>query len=206
MYKVFNDTQKIIIAKSNADLIFGDAITICIKDHRKLLQIIDNHVINNSSLDLILLSEQPESLIDAFEEIFTIHPAAGGWVFNAKGELLMIKRNGKWDIPKGHTEAGESMEETAIREVMEETGVADLYITENAGISQHIYFHKEKTILKKTQWFVMKTKFKGILTPQTSEDITKVKWVKSEDIEMKLKKGWLSLLDFYFDKNDKIKP
>jgi len=205
MYKVFNDTQKIIIAKSDAVLDFGDAITICIRDLSKVSQIIDKHVFKSNSLDLVLLSEHPEKLIESFEELFIIHKAAGGWVFDNKKRLLMIKRSGKWDIPKGHIEAGESLEETAIREVSEETGVEDLIITENTGVSQHIYFHKEKPILKKTHWYVMKTKFSGKLTPQTDEDITKVKWVKPENIESNLKKGWLSLFDFYLSHFDKIR-
>jgi hypothetical protein len=55
--------------------------------------------------------------------------AGGGKVYNDKGEILFIYRNDKWDLPKGKIEGVESIEETAIREVMEETGVAGLEIT-----------------------------------------------------------------------------
>ena len=206
MYKVFNDTQKIIIEKSDAIMDFGDAITICIRDLDKLPQIIDKHVFKSNSLDLVLLSEQVENLMVSFENLFIIHRAAGGWVFNAKGRLLMIKRCGKWDIPKGHTDGEESIEETAIREVEEETGVSGLKINSNIGISQHIYFHKQKPILKKTHWFVMSTCFEGELIPQTNENITKAKWINPEKIEAKLNKGWLSLLDFYLNHTVEITP
>ena len=43
--------------------------------------------------------------------------AGGGLVYNSKGEILFIFRNGKWDLPKGGTEKNETMEETAMREV-----------------------------------------------------------------------------------------
>ena len=39
-------------------------------------------------------------------------------------EILLIKHNGgHWAFPKGHVEAGESEEQTALREVQEETGL-----------------------------------------------------------------------------------
>ena len=55
--------------------------------------------------------------------------AAGGVVKDAEGHVLWIQRNGKWDLPKGKLERGESLEEAVIREVFEETGIRDLTIT-----------------------------------------------------------------------------
>ena len=46
--------------------------------------------------------------------------AAGGLVRNRRGDFLLIKRNGLWDLPKGHQEAGEDIRVTALREVREE--------------------------------------------------------------------------------------
>src|ERR1035438_8481442 len=57
---------------------------------------------------------------------FTIVKAGGGVVENGskdKMEILMIYRRGKWDLPKGKLDAGEAIEECAIREVKEETGI-----------------------------------------------------------------------------------
>ena len=56
--------------------------------------------------------------------------AAGGLVYNKEDELLMIFRNGKWDLPKGKKEKGEEIESCAKREVQEECGVRNLEITE----------------------------------------------------------------------------
>ena len=49
--------------------------------------------------------------------------AGGGLVTNTKGEFLLIRRSGLWDLPKGHQEPGEDIGATALREVEEETGV-----------------------------------------------------------------------------------
>ena len=51
--------------------------------------------------------------------------AAGGLVTNENNELLMIFRRGKWDLPKGKLDKGETIEECAIREVEEETGIGN---------------------------------------------------------------------------------
>ena len=52
--------------------------------------------------------------------------AAGGLVTNSRGEFLLIRRSGLWDLPKGHQEPGEDLEKTALREVEEETGLKGL--------------------------------------------------------------------------------
>ena len=49
---------------------------------------------------------------------------AGVGVFNEKGEILLQRKmDGRWGIPGGFMELGESAEETARREVLEETGM-----------------------------------------------------------------------------------
>ncbi len=50
---------------------------------------------------------------------------AGGAIFNEKGQVLLQKRSGSglWGFPSGMMELGESLEETAVREIFEETGL-----------------------------------------------------------------------------------
>ena len=55
--------------------------------------------------------------------------AAGGIVYNNSQQILMIFRNNFWDLPKGKLELNEKIEDCAIREVEEETGVKELIIT-----------------------------------------------------------------------------
>ena len=54
-----------------------------------------------------------------------VHVAASGIVLNGKGEILLEQRadNGWWGLPGGHVDIGESVEQTAVREIWEETGI-----------------------------------------------------------------------------------
>lgn len=49
--------------------------------------------------------------------------AAGGIVTAPDGTMLLILRNGRWDLAKGKVEAGETLLQAALREVEEETGI-----------------------------------------------------------------------------------
>ena len=88
---------------------------------------------------------------------FIMIEAAGGLVFNKDGHILMIFRNGKWDLPKGKLEIGESVEECAKREVEEECGIYGLDIIEKLLDTYHTYKLKGNKILKKTYWYKMNT-------------------------------------------------
>lgn len=73
------------------------------------------------------------------------------------GKVLMIQnKNGlHWDFPKGHQEKGETKEETAIREVFEETGIQIELLSKKAYINEYdtdkgnhkmVYFYEAKPI------------------------------------------------------------
>lgn len=50
--------------------------------------------------------------------------AAGVALMDGAGEILLLERHdGEWDLPGGHLEPGESLAETAARELLEETGL-----------------------------------------------------------------------------------
>jgi len=79
-------------------------------------------------------------------------PGAGGLVFNAAGEVLLIRdRNGYWVFPKGHVETGESPEEAARREVAEEAGIEARVI---ARIGETGYVN-DRGQLRKISWYLM---------------------------------------------------
>jgi len=103
--------------------------------------------------------------------------AGGGKVYNNEGKILFIYRNGKWDLPKGKAEKKESIEETAIREVEEETGVSGLQVVAPLEVTYHLFKRNDKIKIKITHWFKMTTNFNGKLLPQEAEGITKVQWL-----------------------------
>src|SRR4051812_36809134 len=103
--------------------------------------------------------------------------AAGGVVENEKGELLLIFRKKHWDLPKGKLDEGETIEQCAIREVMEETGLKNIFLGELIDVTVHQYEENGDTITKKTAWYKMKGSSLDNLTPQTEEHIEEIKWV-----------------------------
>ncbi len=114
--------------------------------------------------------------------------AAGGLVFNNKHELLMIYRRGFWDLPKGKVDDGESLEECAVREVREETGIQHIQLNEFLTTTYHTYQQNGNTILKPSHWFKMINPTNDVLIPQIEEDITEIKWVSKAEAE-KIKDG-----------------
>jgi 8-oxo-dGTP pyrophosphatase MutT (NUDIX family) len=83
---------------------------------------------------------------------------------------------GKWDLPKGKIDAGENIEDAAMREVEEECGINGLRIIKPLPTTFHAYKVRNFDFLKITYWFEMHTDFVGLLKPQVEEMITEVKW------------------------------
>ncbi len=119
--------------------------------------------------------------------------AGGGKAYNAKNEILFIYRNDKWDLPKGKAEGKETIEETALREVEEETGVTDLKIVKPLPTTYHIFKRHGKHRIKVTYWFEMKTDFEGKLQPQENEGITKVEWLDAEASQKALENSYANI-------------
>jgi ADP-ribose pyrophosphatase YjhB (NUDIX family) len=118
--------------------------------------------------------------------------AAGGLVFNPADQLLLIFRHGKWDLPKGHFEKGETLEACAIREVMEETGLKEVKITSFIGITEHIYFDNKlnSDAIKEVHWFAMQTTQHEGLFPQLQEGIEWLRWVSRGELSNFLKNSY----------------
>ena len=128
--------------------------------------------------------------IDAVKERFFAEfkyvEAAGGIVCNEHGESLMIYRNNRWDLPKGHIDAGESVEECAVREICEETGVEGAKIVRFLCNTLHAYGVYGVWELKRTAWYHL-TADSCETKPQAEEDILKAKWCTAEEVEENLR-------------------
>lgn len=117
--------------------------------------------------------------------------AAGGVVMASDGSLLAIVRNGRYDLPKGKVEPGETLLQAALREVEEETGLK-VGIVERVGDgaqaqtppivkTYHIYNLYGGWHLKQTTWFAMRVDGRPDVVPQQEEGITGGCWLTPEE-------------------------
>jgi 8-oxo-dGTP pyrophosphatase MutT (NUDIX family) len=111
--------------------------------------------------------------------------------------LLLIFRRGKWDLPKGKLDEGETIEACALREVEEETGVKHLALGELISVTWHEYFDKwvGEDVIKETHWFKMDVAGVPALVPQTEEDITAIEWTKKSDLPNRMEQSYITIID-----------
>lgn len=136
-----------------------------------------------------------EELKKAFWKKFILIQAGGGLVQNEKGEILFMFRRGKWDLPKGKLDEGETLEACAVREVQEETGLKDVRLEAPLLVTWHTYDDSGKHILKETHWFRMTTRGDQDLLPQQEEQITELKWVDKKNVKEMLGNTFPSIID-----------
>ena len=136
-----------------------------------------------------------EELKKAFYKKFTIVQAAGGLVVNERKEILMIFRRGKWDLPKGKLDKGETLADCAVREVEEETGLQKIKLISPLIITYHTYHEGTKFILKESHWYNMKVSGEQKLIPQTEEGIHEIKWVTTKEAEKLFPECFPSVID-----------
>jgi len=127
-------------------------------------------------------------LVQYFMNKYIYIKAAGGLV-HKEGNMLLIHRNGHWDMAKGKVEKGETLAEAAVREVEEETGLQGISRGALALKTYHIYDLYGGWTLKQTSWFHMQGK-DCPMKPQTEEGITEVVWVDENEWRERLSKSY----------------
>ena len=189
MYKVFVNDIPIILS---TDKNYGENYTSFPIKTVKFKRIIRK--INEGQLLYVnLYHKKEEKLLQHLFKKLPVVTAAGGMVFNDKKEILFIYRNKRWDLPKGKIEKGETLEESAIREVEEETGIQDLKITRYLQETYHVFKRKDKYKLKVTHWFEMHSNYEGELVPELTEGIKKVKWKNFAKTQKALTKSYANI-------------
>ena len=186
MYKVFvNDKPLFLTNQVQKETDFKLFLLESV-DIKKLIVKIFQHKIQKA----FLYHPDEKLIMKTLRAKLPVEKAGGGLVYNKDGDVLFIFRNGKWDLPKGGTEKNETIEETAMREVEEETGVTGLAITEKLQRTYHIFKRNGRYKLKITQWFEMRTKYEDIPQGQADEGIERVEWVNPKDIKFLLENSY----------------
>jgi len=209
--KIFiNDIPVYILSekKINMDRVYG----LVVREFEDIIPdvLVDDVLIMNASYDqvdgllklmtdkklkkvhsIFISSRKKRELIDYLKDKFKVVEAAGG-IVEKDGKLLMIYRRKMWDIPKGKLDKGETIEECAVREVEEETGVK-VKIDQKIEAVWHTYVTRKKYILKKTHWYAMHCVNDKKLAPQKGEGIKKVEWMDMDQIRVALHDSYRSI-------------
>ena len=195
MYEVFVNESPLILTNERPENSNGNLFSL---DGDSIMQAIDS--LARGNLDVAYLYHPDErKILDIFMHKIPVVVAGGGFVMNAKGKVLFIFRNGKWDLPKGKVDKGESIEKAAIREVEEETGVKNLKIEKFLRTTYHIFKRNGEYRLKKVHWFAMSTDFKGKLVAQEAEGIIKVKWKGPKKARKALENSYFNIKILFED-------
>jgi len=145
----------------------------------------------------VFVQADTNRLLTAIKGHFEEFVAAGGLVTNPAGEILLIFRKGKWDLPKGKLDDGESLEECALREVQEETGLRNIALGEKITETYHYYPLKEQKVLKHTYWYAMRFHGTELTVPQIEEDIMDIQWIRPEHLGKYLKFSYKNIVNVF---------
>ncbi|WP_309608138.1 NUDIX domain-containing protein [Flavobacterium sp.] len=198
MYKVFVNDKPLFLTneiKKETDFKFF------LLESADINQIIINFFQNKLDKAYLYHPDEKE-IMKTLKAKIPVSKAGGGLVYNKKNEVLFIFRNGKWDLPKGGTEKGEEIEDTAIREVEEETGVNNLVIADKLQKTYHIFKRNGIYKLKITHWFEMRTSFEGTPIGQLEEGIEKVAWLNPEQIKEALKNSYENIKLLFLEEKE----
>ena len=191
MKKIFFNNICVSISDKVA---FGDVFIV--KSREDVIEICDMLKNETINYDITLRGYKKSEIFTDFKSCFRFIDAAGGIVFH-DNKYLLIKRLGLWDLPKGKTEGKETIRETAIREVEEETGVRNLRIVKELKPTYHIFVTKSGWKFKKTYWYLMNTKSEKKLIPQKNEDITKAVWKSKKDAAKAISGSYRSIAETF---------
>lgn len=182
MYKVFINEKKLILSSEPQN-----SLKTMNYDGSHSFEFAIDLLQNTASQGLNIYHSDVNQLWTDFKQFFKNIEAAGGIVVNQDNKILFIHRLGKWDLPKGKIEAGESRELAAVREVEEECGIFNLQLKDFINSTYHIYTEKDgRKILKTTYWFEMFYDGNETPKPQIEEGITEVGWKNEEEIESEI--------------------
>jgi 8-oxo-dGTP pyrophosphatase MutT (NUDIX family) len=196
MYKVFFNDRNVFLTDDFAGTFEAKyGLFYKLHDREDLMEILEFFRQLKKIDSLFIFHRDIEELQSVFRSCFLCIEAAGGFVKNKKGQILIMYRRGKWDLPKGKLEPGESVEQAALRETEEECGIKDLKLGRRMLSTYHTYLIDENPVLKKTQWFEILYSGNRKPVPQLKEDISEARWIDPSKLDFILKNTYGSIRD-----------
>ncbi|HEX2394527.1 MAG TPA: NUDIX domain-containing protein [Bacteroidales bacterium] len=198
MYKVFFNERTVVLTDDfirNFQMRYGLFYKYrSVEDLKEILSLyweirkIDTLFVYHNDLD---------QLRERFKSCFQLVYAAGGLIRNKKNQYLIMKRRGKWDLPKGKLNKNETVEAAAVREVTEETGLFGIAVVSPLLSTYHTYYIDSTPVLKKTSWFEMLYMGDDEPIPELEEDITEIIWVKKSELGSIVNNTYLAIIDVF---------
>lgn len=156
----------------------------------EFVDIIEGSKLKNLKSVTFLVPDKTKAFNAVKKKFKVVH--AGGGIVEKDGKILLIHRQGVWDIAKGKLDKGETIEQCAEREVTEETGVK-VKIDFKLMDSFHTYIRNSKRNLKHTHWYVMECLDDSKMCAQAEEKIDEVRWCTLSEAKSLLAGSYKSL-------------
>lgn len=103
---------------------------------------------------------------------------------NGKMYLLLNYPSGHWDFVKGNIEKGESLKQTVLREIKEETGISDVSFVEGFEDKVEYYYQRDGDLVhKEVAFFLAKTTTHSVILSDEHLDYT---WLTFDDALQRL--------------------
>lgn len=202
MYRIYFENRVIIVCpECEHQTEDANSVIFFAKEDEDFINIIELFDTDTNLNRIYIPSGNPEKTFGRICSCFSEINAGGGLVTNRRGDYLMICRNGLWDLPKGKQEKDEEITVTALREVREETGLAEIEQDSLICVTHHCYRWQGKgdLILKHTYWYSMEYTAPIELIPQTEEDITKATWIAKSSLPAFLDNTYPSIVEVFHE-------
>jgi ADP-ribose pyrophosphatase YjhB (NUDIX family) len=196
--------QKYKVYFANRPVFFSQEIPASAKEVRQCASLLSKGKMDTMAIEGAIAGGAREIFIQcadvekswkAFYDQFEFVQAAGGVVLNAEKQILFIFRNGKWDLPKGKVEKGESLDEGALREVTEECAIANIELVAPLCTTWHTYIQQGEPMLKATAWYIMNHLGNENPKPQAEEGITETRWFSLNNLHAVFANTYPSVVD-----------
>ncbi|MBO4558347.1 MAG: NUDIX domain-containing protein [Bacteroidales bacterium] len=211
MYKVYFGDRCVVIARPG-EVNDPEAVVLSLQEGDDLASLPARFETMDDIACLAVETADPDAAFAEFISLLKREVAAGGLVRRAPGFLgrlfggrpraLLFYRRGAWDMPKGHVDPGETLEQTALREVTEETGLRRLQLGAPICTTYHTWHNPAgEFVLKESHWFAMKAAGREKVVVETEEDIERYAWCGRCRLRRLLPAAWPSIRDVFNAEN-----